>query len=200
MSNSIEYILHEIELRGYNDNLYDCNDFTDLIHKKDFKNLIALEIYEVYFWMDRHEFDLQLLHEIVESVEAFFSDPDTILQIRTGLLQNLPSAIIVAAVSSIWKRFKLIGEKRGYHSEKNSSWKRIERNIKKIDTELNNHDYILTDEIEKIFDATREEIQPLLKLCGCKCFIDKKKSIWIKPGLCADRVKEILKNYNIRKR
>lgn len=47
---------------------------------------------------------------------------------------------------------------------------RIERNIRKIDKEFSNHDYILSDDMERIFEASREEIQPLLKLCGCKCF------------------------------
>ncbi len=59
-------------MRGYNDNSSECKDFSQLILRKDFKDLIALEIYECYFWDERHEFDLQLLKEIVESV-AFYS-------------------------------------------------------------------------------------------------------------------------------
>ena len=51
---------------------------------------------------------------------------------------------------------------------------RIERNIRKIDKEFSNHDYILSDDMERIFEASREEIQPLLKLCGCKCFLYEK--------------------------
>lgn len=57
-----------------------------------------------------------------------------------------------------------------------------EKNIRKIDKEFANHDYMLSDDMERIFEASREEIQPLLKLCGCKCYFDKKRSIWIKGG------------------
>ena len=71
---------------------------------------------------------------------------------------------------------------------------RIERNIRKIDKEFSNHDYILSDDMERIFEASREEIQPLLKLCGCKCFLNKKRSIWIKAGTKEERIREILKN------
>lgn len=70
---------------------------------------------------------------------------------------------------------------------------RIEKNIKKIDSEFGNHDYILTEEIETIFGTSREEVQPLLKLCGCKCYMYKNRSIWIKPGVSDARAREILK-------
>lgn len=200
MSNNIEYILKEIELRGIDLRYNDCNDYEVLIHRKDFKDLVALELYDVYFWNDRHEFDLELLRELVDAVESFFQDPDTILQIKSGFLQNLPSTIIITIVTSIWSKLRTIRARKEENDDNTSSWKRIERNIRKIDQELKNHDYILSDEIETIFDTSREEIQPLLKLCGCKCYMDKKKSIWIKPGLSDNRIKQILKMHNMRKR
>lgn len=188
----IDYILDEVIARGCNDNSSDFNDFSVLINKKDFKDLIALELYEYYFWDERHEFDLQLLKEIVESVAAYFSDPETIRQIENGFLQTLPSAIIVSMTAAIWGKLRRLG-KKNHISEEESSWIRIEKNIKKIDKEFSNHDYILSDDIERIFGTSREEIQPLLKLCGCKCFIHKQRSIWIKAGTSGERTKEILK-------
>jgi hypothetical protein len=199
MSNNIDYILKEIELGGIDVQQNDCNDYGELIHRKDFKDLVALEIYDVYFWNDRHEFDLELLRELVDAVESFFQDPDTILQIKSGFLQTLPSTIIISIVSSIWSKLRGIRAKQ-QHDDNTSSWKRIELNIEKIDRELKNHDYILSEDIETIFDSSREEIQPLLKLCGCKCYMDKRKSIWIKPGLSDNRIKQILKMHNMRKR
>lgn len=117
------------------------------------------------------------------------------MQIKMGFLQTLPSAIVVAMVSLIWKKLRTIPNYTNRTDDENSSWSRIEKNIKKIDGELSKHDYILTDEMESIFDASREEIQPLLKLCGCKCFINKKRSIWIKAGLSEGKVREILKKH-----
>lgn len=148
-----------------------------------------MEIYEYYFLGDRHEFDLQLIRELVEEVAGFFSDPDVIVAIKTGMLQTLPSATIIAISSYIGRR--LIKGKKD--SDDVSYWGKIEINIQKIETELKNHDYILADEIERIFDTSKEEIQPLLKLCGCKCYYDKKRSIWIKPGIGGQRTREILK-------
>jgi len=197
---NIVYILDAIVTRGFNDNSSECNDFVLLIQRRDFKDLIALEIYESYFWDERHEFDLQLLKEIVDSVGAFFSNPDIIMQIKSGLLQTLPSTIVITSTSIIWKKLKMIPQNKKKARDGNSSWNRIEKNIKKIDKEFSRHDYILNDEIESIFDVNREEIQPLLKLCGCKCYIDKKHSIWLKTGLPEEKVSEILKKHHFKRK
>ncbi len=58
--------------------------------------------------------------------------------------------------------------------------KLIEKNVKKIDEIFFIYDYILTNEIEDVFDTSREEILPLLKLCGCKYYIDKKRAFGLK--------------------
>lgn len=197
---NIDYILDEVLARGCTDNSSDFNDFSILIQRKDFKDLIALELYEYYFWNERHEFDLQLLKEIVENVSGYFSDPEVIRQIEAGILQTLPSAIIVSMVATIWAKVKQLRHKKYITEDEDSSWVRIEKNVKKIDSELSNHDHVLSDDIEKIFGASREEIQPLLKLCGCKCFIDKKRSIWIKAGTNNERIRELLKAHHFKYR
>lgn len=43
-----------------------------------------------------------------------------------------------------------------------------------------------------------EQIQPLLKLCSCKFYIDKNRSIWIKVGTTEARVAEILKEHRFK--
>ena len=194
---NIDCILDEVITRGYDEITNECNDFLELLKRKDFKELIALELYELYFWNGRHEFDLELLREIINTVADYFSDPETIKQIEAGLLQNLPSTIVISMVGAIWLKLKG-GIKKESATKEKSSWESIEENIKKIDNEFSNHDYILSNEIEQIFKTSREEIQPLLKLCGCKCYINKNRSIWIKVGTKEARIKEILKEHNFR--
>ena len=195
---NIDYILEKVLLHGCNDNSSECNDFSKLIQRKDFKDLVALELYEYYFWDGRHEFDLQLLKEIVDSVAAYFSDPAVLKQIESGILQNIPSAIILSSVALIWAKLKNLTKKAKSLEEQGSAWLRIEKNIKKIDSEFENHDYILTEEIETIFGTSREEVQPLLKLCGCKCYVHKNRSIWIKLGISDARAREILKMHHFK--
>ena len=195
---SINDILDEVILRGSNDNSSDSNDFSKLIQKKDFKDLIALEIYEYYFWSERHEYDLQIIKEIVESVATYFSNPEVIGQIEAGVLQTFPSTIILSILAAIWAKMKKIMEQKHSLDEENASWSRIKNNIKKIDKEFENHDYVLTEEIESIFSASREEIQPLLKLCGCKCYVHKNMSLWIKPGVKEERIRDILKIHHFK--
>ena len=161
---SIDYILNEVLLRGYDDKADESNNFLHLIQKKEFKDLIALEISERYFWNERHEFDLQLLKEMVNNVCNYFNTPEIMQQIEAGLLQTLPSAIIISMISKIWSKIKEYKNKKNeIVSEEDSSWLRIKRNIEKIDKEFLNHDYILSDDIEQIFATSREEILPLLK-------------------------------------
>jgi len=192
---NIDYIIDAVIKRGYDDNFSECNDFIELLQKRDFKDLITLELYERYFWNDRHEFILQLLKELVEMVSNFFQNPDTIREIQIGILQNMPSSIILGIVGYIIGKW---GKSQKDHKKLNSTWLRIESNVKKIDIIFKNHDYILTNEIERIFKASREEILPLLKLCGCKCYIDKKRSIWIKCGLSKSVENDILNNHKFK--
>lgn len=195
---TIDYIVEAVNARGSVDRHDACNDFGSLILKKEFQDLISLEIYETYFWEDRHEFDFQLLQNLVQQVGDFFSNPNTIMQLRDGLLQNLPTAIIVGIAAHIGRSLKV--RRKDTKQNEDSCWAKIENNAKKIDEILKDTDYIPTEKVEKIFHASREEILPLLKLYGCKCYIQGKKSVWIKPGTRPDRVNEILKTQKIKLR
>ena len=186
----INYIIQKVNKRGYNEKYAECNDFLILLEQKEFKELIALEIYEHYFLDDRHEFDLQLLRELVEQIAEYFSKPDTIMNIETGLLRTVPSAFIFSIVKHIIEKLK--------KKKQNNCWRKIGTNVNKIEKEFNNHNYILSDDIEKIFDASKEEIQPLLKLCGCKCYYNKNRNIWIKPGTNKQVIKQILQKHRFK--
>ena len=188
---NFDYIINSVLERGFEEKNIDSNDYSILLAKKEFKELVVLEIYEYYFLWDRHEFDLQLIRELVEAVADYFSDPEVIIAIKTGMLQTIPSAIIIGICSYIGKKIT----KKKTHPDDVSYWGKIEINIQKIETEYKNHDYILADEIERIFDTSKEEIQPLLKLCGCKCYYEKNRSIWIKPGIGEQKTREILKKH-----
>ena len=194
----INYILDEVIARGYNDNSQECNDYLVLLQRNEFKDLIALELYEYYFWNERHEFDLQLLKEMVNTVADYFANPDVIQQIESGFLQNFPVAIIIPVVKTIWSKLKKLREEIEEMPEEENPWLQIGKNAEKLRNEFSNHDYILTSDIEQIFGTSREDILPLLKVGGCKCFIRKERSIWIKPGVKEQRIKEILKEHKFK--
>jgi len=227
----IDYILDAVVARGCNKNFNQCNDFIELLEKKDFKDLVALELYECYFWEDRHEFDLQLLRELVDNVCTYLHDSDSMMTIRTGILLALPTVIIVRMADYIWGKLKYVVSERHVSRESESvsnapedssknvsqnpkdevdedkapAWIRIKNNAIKIDQEFKDRDYVLSDEIEKIFDISLEEIVPLLKLCGFKCYFCKKRknnkrSIWIRPGLSDEKTRKVLKEHGFRYR
>lgn len=196
---NIDYILEQINQRGFDTKPNICDDYSKLlVNRKDFKDLIALELYESYFFSERHEFDLQLLKEIVEQIAIYFCNPNTLQQIESGLLQTIPSAIIISMLQKIWSKLKNISAIKNNCQKEDSSWQQLKNNMKKIDKEFKNHDYIKEEDIETIFGVNRKQILPLLKLCGCVHYENKKRSIWIKPGLKELQTMEILKNNNIK--
>jgi len=189
----IDYIIEAIQKRGSDARDKTHNDFLDLLRRKEFKDLIVLELYEVYFYRDRHEYDLQILKEIVESVGAHLFSRDNCTALKNGLLMTLPSLFLMKLLASIGSRLKKVKDK-----SKQSPWGKMEANVNKLDSAFGSHDYILTEDIKNIFGATNDEILPLLKLFGCKCYYHAQKSIWIKPGVDDNRVIEILKNQGFR--
>jgi len=225
-NDNIDYILESVVARGWNKNFSQCNDFVELLATKDFKDLVALELYECYFWEDRHEFDLQLLRELIDIVCAYLHDPETMMKISDGILSNLPTIIIVGTSYYIWKKLRygvstqgslVESESNSGNSPKNvcrnpeentdadadetSPWIRMKNNAKRIEQEFKNRTYVFSHEIEKIFDTSREEIEPLLKLCGFRCYFEKKRrkhpkrTIWIRPGLSDTDTIQILKEH-----
>ncbi len=191
---NLDYIINSVNERGFEERNVVSNDYSILLTQKEFKELVVLEIYEYYFLGDRHEFDLQLIRELVESVADHFLKPDVIVAIKTGMLETIPSAIIIGISSYIGK--KIIKKKKD--TDDVSYWGKIEINIRKIEAELKHHDYILADEIESIFNTSKEEIQPLLKLCGCRCYYEQKRSVWIKPGIGEQKTRDILKKHRFK--
>jgi hypothetical protein len=64
--NEIEYVVREVGKRGFEDSQEEADCYGRLRLRKEFKELIAGEIYEAYFLPERHEFDWMIVYEIVE--------------------------------------------------------------------------------------------------------------------------------------
>ncbi len=207
-NNNLNAILDEVCARGITNRPNDCDDYSKLLQTNEFKELVALELYDYYFWEERHEFDFQILKCLIEEVAKFFADPNTSNQIVNGLLQNLPAALIILEITLVIQKLsqKNDSNKDNHKKEKTEEenrreysytepYYRIMNNEKKIEAELKNHDYIKSDDIETIFDAEKNEIEILLKLNGLKrfcCKDNRKKRIWIRKGTSERRIREIL--------
>ena len=68
IENRIVNTVNQVNERGFNNNIEVFDDYSELIERAEFKNAIIVEIYENYFPPKRHEFELQLITDIVEAV------------------------------------------------------------------------------------------------------------------------------------
>jgi len=64
LSNIVRAVLD----RGYDEAIEDIDDYSLSLKQFEFKKLVTFQLYEVYFPPRRHEFELQLLTEIVDGV------------------------------------------------------------------------------------------------------------------------------------
>lgn len=181
--NNINTIISGINERGVVSCKEVVDDYRILLAKKEFSELVVYELYETYFYADRHEFDLLLLEEIVKSVVEFFTSPELINANTTllqHLLQSIPALIVVQICEYIKKNFHV-------NSKRNIKYDEICQNIKKIQKYFKKNLFLDTREISEILNESPSRIIPLLKLLGCKHYITDEKDFWLSP---ADRREE----------
>lgn len=173
----IEDLVNRVNERGIESHVRDMDDYRELLTKKEFRDLVVYELYDTYFYADRHEFDLIFLEEIVKSVVDFFMSPE--MQAANSslfyhILQSVPALIVVEACAYIKKNLHV-------NSERNKNYNDICNNVKNIQKYFEKHSYIDTKDIGRVFQEDPAKIMPLLKLLGCKHYRNEEEDIWVNP-------------------
>lgn len=175
--NYIQHVVDNVNERGMDNHIQECDNYEQLLVRKEFSDLVMYEIYEAYFYADRHEFDLLLIEELVKSAIAFFTSEElreANTTLRQYLIQNIPAIISIEICTYIKKRFHI-------NKERNIKYDNIKSNIDKIQKYFKKELYIDTEKIRQIFDEDEMKIIPLLKLLGCKHYINDGQDFWMKP-------------------
>lgn len=175
--NYIQDVVNNINKRGMDNHMQDCDDYEQLLVRKEFSDLVVYEIYEAYFYADRHEFDLILIEQLVKSVIAFFTSKElreANTTLRQYLIQNIPAIISIEICAYIKKKFHA-------NSERNAKYDDIKINVDKIQKYFKKELYIDTENIKQVFEEDEIKIIPLLKLLGCKHYINDGQDFWMKP-------------------
>lgn len=175
IENRISNTISKVCSRGFDENeeLYD--DYSELIEKYEYKNAIIVGIYENYFPPKRHEFELQLITDIIEAVINSKFAIFTLGAAASGLIGDTFTYVVKKLLSKIIEGFK------GQPNEENK-FKAILSDVEKIEKYFNNEDKeeikVLVEELE----IEKERLVPLLKLLGYKTKKKKDKRFWIKSG------------------
>lgn len=169
IDNTIKAVLD----RGYDDIFEDCDDYSLEIDKYEFRNLIIFQLYEGYFPPKRHEFELQIIKDIVETIANNKIVIYVAIAAATGLVGNTAYDVVKKLINHVILKFK-------NDKKRTAPFREIKKNLDKINNYFNNREQATIKEIESELDIEAYKVEPLLKLLGFKCKRRKKKQVWIK--------------------
>lgn len=172
---NIVKIIDEVIKRDYNNDINGYDDYSLLIQQKEYREVIIFSIYENYFEPKRHEFELQLVKEIVDGV----CNSSVVQYIGFTAKEAIIGGVAFAAFSSLCKTaancFKMHDKKRSIYFEE------IIFNANKIREYYKTNKKATINEIESDLQIERDKVVPILKILGFKCHKQRKKTIWIRP-------------------
>lgn len=173
VENRIINRVKEVTKRGFDEIIEKMDDYSLLIENVDYKNAIITEIYENYFPPKRHEFEIQLIKDIVEALinskaAIFFAGAAA-----AGLIGDTFTHIVKRILCKIIDGFKDYTYEKEKFETIYKDVKKVERFFKKNDkTEVK----ILSDKLK----IEKERLIPLLKLLGYKTYKKKGMRYWKK--------------------
>jgi hypothetical protein len=171
----IESIIDSVLERGIDYVELELDDYEELLDGYEIRNLVILELYDVYFPPKRHEFDLQLITELVNAVLASRQAGFISSAVVTGIVGCVSYDILKLLLENIINKFK------GYKGRR-APFVEIKESAEKIESFFKERDQATVREIAEYIGVEEEKILPLLKLLGYRCKRRKKKSIWLKKG------------------
>ncbi|TYQ18292.1 UNVERIFIED_CONTAM: hypothetical protein Cloal_0721 [Acetivibrio alkalicellulosi] len=173
---NIDWIIDNVIKRGYDDIEEDYDDYSLLLQTFEFKNLVIFELYENYFTPKRHEFELQIVKEIVEAVTKYSSLGFSIEIALAGVIGNTAFTVLIKLLKHVTLKFKNKDNKR------TEIFLNIKIHVEKLNEYFKEHECATINELESLLNTDREKIVPLLKLGGFKCYRRKKGNIWARPN------------------
>ncbi len=158
--------------RGVDDEELQIDDYDNLLSTYEFRSLVIFELYNAYFQPKRHEFDLQILNELVKEIisnrQALFIGSAALSGIVGSASYDILKALIRAIVSAF-------GDSR----RRQEPFKEIENSAEKVVAFFDLNEQGTIQEISESTGIDAEKVLPILKLLGYKCKRRKKqKSIW----------------------
>jgi hypothetical protein len=171
----IDYVIDAVEERGYDDIVEECDDYSVLLERCEFRKLVIFELYEAYFPPKRHEFELEILTSLVEAVAS--NKPVVFLMGATaaGIVGNAAYDVLTKTLAHIVQRFKTTKRSR-------DGFREISDTLQGIRKFFQTRDRAGTDEVCDALGLEPRRVEPLLKLLGFKCQRKRKRNIWRRPS------------------
>ena len=175
IQSDIDWTIENTLERGYEEDIQEVDDYSLLIEKHEFRNLIIFELYENFFLPQRHEFELQILTDIVDAVVKYKPLSYALGVSASGVIGSTVYDLLKKLLSHVSAKYRDVDERRS------KLFGTIVNDIDKIEKYFKIHESGKIDELEICLGIDRDRLVPLLKLLGFKCYRRKKKNLWVKP-------------------
>ena len=173
---AVAHIAGAVAERGIIERPEEEDRFEQLRSRKEFRELIVTEIYENYFLPRRHEFDWQIVSQVVDAM----CSSNVGVAITSGVIGNGAFAILIYFLRRIHD--ELVAKK--FSAERSGPYAKMRANVEALER------YFGTParcariaEIETGTGVTREELYPLLRLLGFSHHRRKHNCMWCPPGI-----------------
>lgn len=167
-----DYIIAAVIERGYDDKREDGDDYAVLMASFEFRKLVTFQLYDSYFPPKRHEFELQLLSSLVDTIA---SNPTAAFvggAIAGGVVGNAAYDVLKQLLSYVISKLKPIKRSR-------SCFQEIKKNADRVMRFFEKRDQAGMTEICKGIDVEPDKVEPLLKLLGFRCRRKGKRRVWM---------------------
>ncbi len=175
VQSNIDWTIDKVLKRGYEVAPQEIDDYSSLLKEYEFRNLVVFELYENYFLPQRHEFELQILKDIVEAVVKYQPWSYVVGAAASGVIGGAVYDLLKRLLSHASAKFrdKDVGRSKLFNTIKND--------VLKIEKYFREHRSGKIGELEICLDIDRDRLLPLLKLLGFKCCRRKNRNLWVRP-------------------
>jgi hypothetical protein len=170
---NISITIKRVLERGFDNIEESIEDYSQLIEKAEYRNAIILELYENYFPAKRHEFELQIITDIVNAVVQ-----SKIAIFVAGAALSGPIGDLTTLV--LKKTLNLIVDAFSSSEIEKEKFNTILDDVKKIEEYFLNKDSEESNKLSRKTGIETDRLIPLLKLLGYKKYKKGKKKYWKK--------------------
>lgn len=169
---SIDYIVSRVAERGWTQCVRNVDDFAVLRSDKNFRIAQTTEIYEQYFLPERHEWEWQILEEIIKAIVGTAVVTGSAV-LTSAAAQSLPNSVLGNAAYDVIKTMcryaaSLMRKNLGHEAQPRAEgFEQIAADAELLKTYFSEHSQGRIREIEESTGIPREKIYPLIKLVGC---------------------------------
>ena len=176
----IAHIAGAVADRGIVERPEEDDRFEQLRTRKEFREMIATEIYENYFLPQRHEFDWQIVSQFVDAMCSS--------RMGEAIASGVPGNAVFAILVYLLKRIhdELVAKK--FSAERSGPYAKMRANVEALERYFSAPVRCARiADIEANTGVTREELYPLLRLLGFSHHRRKHNCLWCPPGITPAR-------------